>query len=104
MTDEELETLAKEIDSKLKQQVELMKNKEPMKTNTPYKHLLDTCEEKLMKNLKYKKDIALFNLYKEALINHLLSIRDYDCLKLYSTGLGISVFNDLEEDEKKKSE
>ena len=104
MTYEELETLAKEIDTKLKQQVELMKNKEPMKTNTPFKNLLNTCEEKLMKNLKDKKNIALFNLYKDALINHLLSIRDYDCLRIYSIGLGIGTFAEINAEEKKKSE
>mgnify|MGYP003292647042 CR=1 FL=1 len=75
-----------------------------MKAKSNYKNTLELCEEKLMKIFKNKNEIALFNLYKDSLINHILSVRDFDCLKLFSTGLGISIFTELEAEENEKSE
>jgi len=43
MTDEELEQFAKEIDEKLKQQVEELKTKEPMKAKSNYKNTFEFC-------------------------------------------------------------
>ena len=103
MKSEELEQLAKDIDNTIKKQVEKLKTLEPMKKLTNHKKTFEICEKQLRKNIKDKNILALFNLFKESLINHLIEIRDYDCIKLYSMGLGLSAYAEYEMEKEKES-
>lgn len=104
MKEAELIELANQIDNIIKEGVETHKTKVPMKVETSYKKTFDMHERQLISNIKDKNIINLFKSYKDTLIQHLLEIRDNDCLKIYAIGLGISTFAEIYAKEKKKSE